>query len=131
MKRANLPALTVLAAGLALLLDAAALQAGNLNFLKDSPLRHFSKDDSNLMLKNARAVLDSSAANASQTWRNPKTGASGLAEVKAQFNAPDGTPCKRLRVENSAKGIEGEATYTVCKYSDRGWALSGQATPAP
>jgi hypothetical protein len=130
MKRA-LPPMTSVLVGIALLCGARGILAANLNFLKDSPLMHFRQSDYDLMLKNAVAVLDSSAPNASQSWSNPKTRASGLAEVKAQFTAQDGALCKRLRVSNTAARIEGEATYTVCKHADRGWTLNPDATPAP
>jgi hypothetical protein len=130
MKRALPSGITSVVVGIALLCAAEGGSAANLNFLKDSPLMHFRQSDYDLMLKNAVAVLDSAAANASQNWSNPKTHASGLAEVKAQFTAKNGALCKRLRVANTAARIEGEATYTVCKQAERGWTLNPDATPA-
>jgi hypothetical protein len=130
MQRALPSGISAVIVGIALLCTAEATLAANLNFLRDSPLLHFRQSDYDLMLKNAVAVLDSAAPNASQSWSNPKTRASGLAEVKAQFTAKDGTLCKRLRVANTAARIEGEATYTVCKQADRGWTLNPDATPS-
>jgi hypothetical protein len=128
-KRKVPSALTSKVVGIALLCTAAIATAANLNFLRDTPLMHFRQSDYDLMLKNAAAVLDSAAPNASQSWNNPKTGASGLAEVKAQFTAKDGASCRRLRIANTAARIEGEATYTVCKYPERGWTLNPDAAP--
>jgi hypothetical protein len=81
------------------------------------------------MLKNARAVLDADST-ARQGWSNPKTSASGFAQVRGQFTAADGAPCKQLRVENKFRNIESDATYTVCKYPDRGWVINADAQPA-
>ena len=83
-------------------------------------------------MKNAEAVLESSSRGAKQEWSNPKTGATGFAELRGQFTAADGTPCKRLGIGNKARGIAtaGDFTYTVCKYADRGWTLDPSATPA-
>ena len=74
--------------------------AGNLSFLADSPLGHFNSDDMALMRENANKVLEAPDANAQQSWSNARTGASGMAQVRSQFTASNGTPCKRLRVVN-------------------------------
>jgi hypothetical protein len=109
-----------------------ALPAGavNLSFLGNSPLSFFQPADVDLMRKNAQQVLDSTQPSAKQAWSNPKTGASGFAQVTGQFTTADGTQCKRLRIFNKAGGVEGEATYPVCKYSDRGWVINADARPA-
>jgi hypothetical protein len=107
-----------------------ATNAANLGFLAKSPISYFQQDDVDLMKKNAYAVLDSSDQDSKQSWTNPRTGASGSAEVVGQFTAPDGTPCKRLQVVNKIKNLEGQGTYTVCKYKSRGWILNADARPA-
>ena len=104
--------------------------AGNLSFLDTSPISYFTPEDHDLMRQNALKLLDTTNAQAKQSWSNAKTGASGWAQVRGQFTASDGAPCKRLRVVNKARGLESDATYTVCKYPDRGWAFNTDATPA-
>ena len=104
--------------------------AGNLSFLADSPVAYFNSDDMELMRQTATKVLDSPDANAKQSWSNAKTGASGMAQVRGQFTASNGTPCKRLRIVNKARGLQSDATYTVCKYPDRGWVFNADAAPA-
>jgi hypothetical protein len=119
-------------AALALLAGCTAVTtapAGNLSFLANSPISYFSPDDMELMQQNSLKVLDDPGANAKQAWSNSKTGASGFAQVRGQFAASDGTPCKRLRVVNKAKGLQSDATYTVCKYPDRGWVFNADAAP--
>lgn len=107
-----------------------AVEAANMEFLKKSPASYFKPQDTDLMKQNANQVLDSADPAARQEWSNPKTGASGLAEVRGQFTATDGVPCKRLRVVNKVKSLESDATYTVCKYPKRGWVVNDDAQPA-
>jgi hypothetical protein len=125
--RAHCLAALALAAGCAAAIPASA---GNLSFLGKSPVAYFKSDDMELMRQNAMKVLEATDANAKQDWSNAKTGASGLAEVRSEFRATDGATCKRLRIVNKAKGLESDATYTVCKYADRGWVMNADATPA-
>ena len=111
---------------------AAAVTAfgSNLSFLGKSPISYFKADDMELMRQNALKVLDAAEPNARESWSNSKTGASGLAEIRSQFTATDGATCKRLRILNKVKGLESDATYTACKYPDRGWVINTDATPA-
>jgi hypothetical protein len=127
MTRASCCAALALLAG-----SAAAVSAygSNLSFLGKSPISYFKADDMALMRKNAMKVLDAAEPNAKESWSNAKTGASGVAEVRSQFTATDGATCKRLRILNKVKGLEGDATYTACKYPDRGWVLNTDAVPA-
>jgi hypothetical protein len=131
LHRAKLPPGLRLAALLAACIAPGAAPAGNMSFLQDSPSAYFRGDDSDLMMKNARAALDSSDPNAKRSWSNPKTGASGFAQVTGQFTGTDGAPCKRVRIGNQAGGLQSEGTYTLCKYKERGWIFHSDAQPAP
>jgi 17 kDa common-antigen outer membrane protein len=104
--------------------------AGNLSFLANSPVAYFNSDDMELMRQNATKVLEAPDPNAKQTWSNAKTGASGMAQVRGQFTASNGTPCKRLRIVNKVSGLESDATYTVCKSADQDWIFNADAMPA-
>jgi hypothetical protein len=104
--------------------------AVNTTFLGNTPLNFSQPDDFALMRKTAEQVLESSQPNAKQSWSNPKTGASGFAQVTGQFKMADGTQCKRVRIFNKAGGLENVATYPVCKYSDRGWVINADAQAA-
>ena len=118
---------------LALLVGCTAVvtaSAGNLSFLANSPVAYFNPDDMELMRQNSLKVLDATGANTKQEWSNAKTGASGWAQVRNEFSASDGAPCKRLRIVNKARGLQSDATYTVCKYPDRGWVFNADAAPA-
>lgn len=95
----------------------------------DLPTANFTSEDTDLMMRNVRAALDSSDPAAREQWSNPKTGASGFAQVKGQFTATDGVLCKRLFIRNVAKGSPGESTYTFCKVAGRGWVINEAAEP--
>jgi hypothetical protein len=103
---------------------------GNLSFLDKSPLSYFTPEDMDLMRQNSIQVLDAPGTSSKQSWSNAKTGASGWAQVRGQFTASDGAPCKRLRIVNKAKGVQSDSTYTVCKYAERGWVVNADAAPA-
>jgi len=125
--RASYLAVIVLGVGFTAVNNASA---GNLSFLDKSPLAYFKPDDMEMMRQNANKALDDPAANARQTWSNAKTGASGWAQVRSGFKSTDGAACKRLRIVNKAKGLQSDATYTLCKSADGDWAVNTDATPA-
>lgn len=125
--RAGCLAVTVLLVGVTAMNCASA---GNLSFLDKSPISYFKPDDMEMMRQNARKALDDSGANAKQAWSNANTGASGWAQVRSQFKSSDGASCKRLRIVNKAKGLQSDATYTVCKSADSDWVINTDATPA-
>jgi surface antigen len=106
------------------------VSAGNLSFLDKSPLAYFKPDDMEMMHTNANKALDGSTANARQSWSNANTGASGWAQVRSEFKSTDGATCKRLRIVNKAKGLQSDATYTLCKSADGDWVVNTDATPA-
>jgi hypothetical protein len=103
---------------------------GEVGTSKNSPVGNFKGDDMKLMQHNTDEALDSSEPNARREWNNPKTGASGFAQVKGQFIAAEGMLCKRLLIGNQAKGIHGEGTHTLCKVEGRGWLINDGAEPA-
>ena len=125
--RAKWLAASVLIAGCTVVITASA---GNMSFLANSPVAYFNPDDMELMRQSATKVLEASDPNSRETWSNAKTGASGIAQVRGQFTASNGTPCKRLRIVNRARGLESDATYTVCRSPDQGWIFNADAAPA-
>jgi hypothetical protein len=116
---------------LACAMAATGAHSASMGFLKQSPLLYFKQDDIDRMTQNARTVLESPQPSAKEDWSNPKSGASGFAQVRSQFTTTDGTLCKRLLVGTAIHGLENEATYVLCKYPNRGWVMSSDAKPAP
>lgn len=107
-----------------------ATQAANLGFLNDSPMSYFDDEDMRLLREAALKVLEHKSSRAKESWTNPATGHSGQVEGRGAFTAQDGLACRRLRVSNRAQGVEGQATYTVCKDVEKGWLINPAAKPA-
>jgi surface antigen len=107
-----------------------ATQAANLGFLKDSPMSYFDDEDMRLLHEAALKVLENKSSRTKERWTNPATGHSGQVEGRGAFTAQDGLACRRVRVSNSAEGVEGQATYTVCKDAEKGWMINPAAKPA-
>ena len=125
--RAKWIAASALIAGCTAVITASA---GNMSFLANSPVAYFNSDDMELMRQSATKVLEASDPNSKQTWSNARTGASGMAQGRGQFTASNGTPCRRLRIVNRVRGLESDATYTVCKSAESGWIFNADAAPA-
>jgi surface antigen len=119
---AGLSALVILAARPSL--------AGNLTFLKQAPVSYFNDEDMRMLKEAVHQVLDDSNVRASKSWSNPETGNYGKVEGRSAFKTAAGVSCKKLRVTNHASGVEGQATYTVCKDPERDWVVDPTAKPA-
>lgn len=110
-------------------LGSVTAMAGNLGFLKDSPVSYFSEEDTAQMMNAATDALNDSAPRPKREWKNPTTGNSGQLEVLRSFKLADGTACRTLQVSNQAKGIESRATYPLCKAADGTWIIRAGAKP--
>jgi surface antigen len=120
-------------AGLIGLLVLAGLpaQAGNLGFLNQAPVSHFSDEDMRLLKEAVGQAMQDENSRAKKTWANADTGNSGEIESWGTFKTAAGVTCKRVRVTSHAKGgINGKGTYTVCQDAERGWVVDPTAKPA-
>lgn len=108
---------------------AMAAHAGNLNFLRKSPISYFNDEDMRLLQDAVAQVLADANNYAKKNWSNPATGSSGEVEGRGGFKTSDGVKCRRLRVSNHARGIDGQATYTLCEDSERSWVINQTAKP--
>lgn len=126
----NIAALLASTIAVACLVVAPVTRAGNLGFLMDSPVSYFDDEDMRLLHEAALKVLEDGGPRTKQTWKNPATGHSGRVEGLGAFTAQGGLTCRRVRVSNRAEGVEGQATYTVCKDAEKGWMLNPSAQPA-
>jgi surface antigen len=122
--------------GLALALGAFAVlamapsHAGNLDFLSKSPVSYFNDEDIRLLKAAVTEVLDDSNVRATKNWSNPATGNSGKVEGRSAFKTAEGVECRRVRVTNHAKAVDGQGTYTVCKVPGEDWVVDQAAKPA-
>jgi hypothetical protein len=120
------------------LLHIAATQAGNNSFISDAPMGKFNDEDLRLMNANIDAALTDAKIRVVHSWSNLATKNSGTAETLQILVGPNGIPCKRIRVANSAGNLKGSGQYTLCKMEGKGWtfvpkdyAVSQPANPQP
>jgi surface antigen len=104
--------------------------AGDLSFLKNSPESKFNADDVRIMNTTAKNLLNGGTVGQSQDWANPNSTAKGTITVVKMFQSAEGFSCKSLRVDNSAGGWQGQATYPVCEVQPGTWKIYTSAKPA-
>jgi len=104
--------------------------AGDLSFLKNSPESKFNDDDVRIMNAAAKSLLKDGTAGQSQDWANPNSTAKGTITIVKMFQSVEGFSCKSLRVDNSAGGWHGQATYPVCEVHPGDWKIYTSAKPA-
>jgi hypothetical protein len=102
----------------------AALFAANAGFLKDTALAYLTDEDRRMQTDTALSVLDDVAAKAAKDWRNPKTGSSGRSESLGNFRSEDGLHCRKLRLLTSARGIDSQFSFPVCKSAAGEWFIA-------
>ncbi len=111
----------LLASGL--LLTATPAESVNFRFLDFSPVRHFTDEDWRLLRETGDDVLENKPDGTMATWKNPKSGASGTVRAVGTTTEEDGTVCRSLRIENRARGTQGQMTVTACKEPGEEWRL--------
>ena len=74
-----------------------------------SPVSYFNDEDMRLLKETVAQVLDDKDAYAKKSWSNPATGNSGEVEARGAFKTAAGVTCKRVRVTNHAKAVDGQA----------------------
>ncbi len=98
--------------------------ASNLRFMKDSPLQHFTPEDTKMFRETLNEVLDKGADGEARKWSNPSSEAHGEIKPTKSFDR-NGTPCRTLAISNSAKGLSASGRYNFCKPT-----ATGKWTPA-
>jgi surface antigen len=110
---------------LGLLMQTAA--AFDLRFLNYSPVRYFSKQDWELASAAVRKALNEAKDGETVGWDNPQTKCSGSITPIAT-DSEDGAACRRIKIENNAKGMSGSTTYRFCQSPDGTWAVQQGAS---
>jgi surface antigen len=121
-----------IAAAIVLCTSASLCFAGNLTFLRSTSFAQLDDTDRALQLEAARQVLESDDRQAQQEWSNALTGASGRVRSLGIFKSDDGLHCRKLRVSSTAKGVESQFTFPVCKTPEGDWLIaSGKKRERP
>ena len=102
--------------------------AFNLRFLNYSPVRYFSEQDWKLASAAVRKALNETKDGETVSWDNPKTKYFGTIRP-IMTESHDGATCRKLEIENNAKGMTGSGIYRFCQQPDGKWAVQ-QGVPA-
>ncbi len=111
MRRPRLPKLVPMLPMLALWAGAAS--ASTYGFLDQGAMRYFSAEDTRLMSGTLNAVLTDPADRQPHEWRNDETGSRGSVIATATFTT-DGLTCRRITIQNHARGIDGRSIADMC-----------------
>jgi hypothetical protein len=109
----------------------AASATANLSFMANTPIAHFNEEDVRLLREAALSLLLHEEVGASRAWHNPNSTASGKIKITKAFESTEGFRCEVLRIDNSAAGWNGRASYAVCEIHPGDWKLHPDAKPKP
>ncbi len=96
--------------------------AANISFLNDAAMSEFKDDDVMMLQSNIDEALTLPEGE-TKAWENPVTGAHGRITVLAPHSR-DGRECRKLRVENHARGRSGEGDWNYCRTTEGRWELT-------
>ncbi|MES9972036.1 MAG: RT0821/Lpp0805 family surface protein [Candidatus Thiodiazotropha sp.] len=111
---------TLLGAAVFFTFSASSVYGFDLNFLKHSPARHFTKQDWEIAKTATRDILENHNLGESVVWDNPDSGSSGNLIIK-RVGKSSGKLCKRLQITNRVKGQEHISSHVFCKQTDGKW----------
>lgn len=100
---------------------AISLAAGGYGSMRSMPAGYFDKQDLSLLESAVVGVLEDEGADAKRSWSNSKNGHSGTITALRAFRSPDGRPCKKVQIDNSAEGYKSSTKYDVCLHEDGNW----------
>lgn len=105
-----------------------AFAVGDLQWLKNAPVRSFTDEDWSL----AKAAIEDALTNADDgqavEWENPESKSHGSVTPVATRTS-DGQTCRDLLIKNYANSREGSGTYEYCQKPDGTWGLARVAPP--
>ncbi|HET9449015.1 MAG TPA: ATP-binding protein [Steroidobacteraceae bacterium] len=99
------------------------------DFLRHAPAGAFTEEDVSLLEQALDAALASPQA-APQRWSNPKSKNSGELRVVRTFTSAQGRSCKRVRIDNEARGKRATSHHVLCRSADGRWLIDPGAQPA-
>ena len=97
--------------------------------LRSMPAGYFDKQDLSLLEGAVVEVLEDERADAKRSWSNSKNGHSGNVTALGAFRSPDGRPCKKVQIDNSAEGYKSSTKYDVCLHEDGNWREAESGVP--
>jgi len=117
-------ALTLLASSM--FLGAFSAFAQNIRWLEYSPVRYFDDQDWDMARAAVRKALEDGGQEAPVRWTNAESGHSGSAAVVETMQRAD-QECRRVRIENAARGLTGQSVFVFCRQPDGEWKVGNPA----
>ncbi len=98
----------------------ATATAQNLRFLEDAPIANFTPEDTEQFKSTLYDALDNGKDGETRRWKNEKSGAFGGIKVEESLSREDRI-CRRVRIENTAKGRHNVSYQTFCRRGNEAW----------
>lgn len=84
----------------------------------------FTGQDVSVAFDAAKPLLDQGKVGEARPWVNPQNGHGGMVEIMRSYE-DTGRPCRDVRVSNTVDRRSVAYVVQVCRFADRGWALTG------
>ena len=92
----------------------------NVLFWKRSPIAKMNDDDLAMLRRAAQTALKKADDGETVGWNNPDSGNWGsLTPIETQV--AQGAMCRKVRIENHAKGLSGKSVMRFCEQPDGAW----------
>jgi len=117
---------SLLNAALMIVFALAAAPAAALNpvqILKGGPAEYFNERDLQLFIDTLHKAQDETKPGDPMQWENPETKSRGSITVLEVYESK-GMPCKRLRIENQARGRKASGRYNICQVNGKDWKIA-------
>jgi surface antigen len=98
-----------------------AAYASNFNFLSNSAMSFFTKEDWNISKTAEVKALNQNQDGVKLAWTNPRTGSHGIFVPTHTFHA-HGSVCRDLSIMHTANMVNEKAIYRYCKLNDE-WKI--------
>lgn len=102
----------------------ASFGAASPMFLGEMGNTYLDAADRELQADAARNVLENPNPKTHVKWSNPRSGASGRVQTLGALESAEGLTCRKLQLENQAKGGGNRLAFPVCKGSDGEWFIA-------
>lgn len=105
-----------------------ASAVGDLQWLKNAPVRSFTDADWSLLKATAEDALNNAEDGQAVEWSNPDSKNHGSV-TPVTTKTIDGRTCRDLLIRNYAGNLEGGGTYEYCQQPDGSWGVSRVTPP--
>jgi surface antigen len=98
-----------------------SMQAANMQYLRYSPVSHFTAKDFELLNTTSHNALEKNADEQTSEWKNSDSNNSGSI-TPLNTEIIDGNTCRKVKIVNQAQNQFGESVFTFCKINNE-WKI--------